>query len=53
MGGRMSGQQLEKLLYEHGRQGWQLKSVTAVEIRDASESEGSTACVTFERPPMS
>ena len=31
IGGKMSGEKLEKLLNEHGRKGWQLKSVTAVE----------------------
>ena len=33
VGGKMSGDKLEKTLNEHGRQGWQLKAVTAVEIK--------------------
>ncbi len=33
IGGKMSGDKLEKVLNEHGRQGWQLKSVTAVEVK--------------------
>ncbi len=34
IGGKMSGDKLEKVLNEHGRQGWQLKSVTAVEVKE-------------------
>jgi hypothetical protein len=33
IGGKMSGSKLENVLNEHGRQGWQLKSVTAVEVK--------------------
>jgi hypothetical protein len=33
IGGKMLGDKLEKVLNEHGRQGWQLKSVTAVEVK--------------------
>jgi hypothetical protein len=40
IGGKMLGDKLEKLLNEHGRQGWQLKSVTAVEGRGASVRVG-------------
>ena len=29
VGGKRSGDELEKALNEHGRQGWQLKAVTA------------------------
>ena len=34
IGGKMSGDKLKKVLNEHGRQGWQLKSVTAGEGAD-------------------
>ncbi|HSH61498.1 MAG TPA: DUF4177 domain-containing protein, partial [Acidimicrobiales bacterium] len=34
IGGKMLGDKLEKVLNEHGRQGWQLKSVTAVEVKE-------------------
>ncbi len=34
IGGKRLGDKLEKVLNEHGRQGWQLKSVTAVEVKE-------------------
>lgn len=50
IGGKMSGQKLEKVLNEHGRQGWQLKSVTAVEVKGRLGPGGvEGALVTFER----
>lgn len=33
MGGKMSGDKLEKILNEHGAQGWQLKAVTATDVK--------------------
>ena len=33
VGGKMSGGKLEKVLNEHAREGWQLKAVTAVEVK--------------------
>ena len=33
MGGKMSGDKLEKVLNEHAAQGWQLKAITSVEVR--------------------
>ena len=29
LGGKMSGEKLERLLNEHGSQGWQLKTITS------------------------
>lgn len=50
VGGKMSGEKLEKVLNEHGRQGWQLKSVTAVEVRGRLGPGGvDGVLVTFER----
>ncbi|MBW3548673.1 MAG: DUF4177 domain-containing protein [Actinobacteria bacterium] len=50
MGGKMSGDKLEKVLNEHGRQGWQLKSVTAVEVKGRIGPGGvEGVLVTFER----
>ena len=50
IGGKMSGQKLEKLLNEHGRDGWQLKSVTSVEVKDRGGPGGDEGVlVTFER----
>ena len=51
VGGKMSGDKLEKTLNEHGRQGWQLKAVTAVEIKVRIGPGGvEGVLVTFERP---
>ncbi len=51
VGGKMSGDKLEKTLNEHGRQGWQLKAVTAVEIKGRIGPGGvEGVLVTFERP---
>jgi len=50
IGGKMSGEKLEKVLNEHGRQGWQLKSVTAVEVKGRLGPGGvEGVLVTFER----
>ena len=50
IGGKMSGDKLEKVLNEHGRQGWQLKSVTAAEIKGRIGPGGvEGVLVTFER----
>ena len=50
IGGKMSGERLEKVLNEHGRQGWQLKSVTAVEVKGRMGPGGvEGVLVTFER----
>ena len=51
VGGKMSGDKLEKTLNDHGRQGWQLKAVTAVEIKGRIGPGGvEGVLVTFERP---
>ena len=51
VGGKMSGDKLEKVLNEHGRQGWQLKAVTAVEVKGRMGPGGVEGIlVTFERP---
>lgn len=50
VGGKMSGDKLEKVLNEHGGQGWQLKSVTAVEVKGRLGPGGvDGVLVTFER----
>ena len=33
IGGKMSGDKLEKLLNEGGRQGWQLRAMTSTEVK--------------------
>lgn len=50
IGGKMSGQKLEKLLNEHGAQGYQLKAITATEIKGRVGPGGVEGLlVTFER----
>ena len=50
VGGKMSGDKLEKLLNEHGRGGWQLKAITSVEVKGRIGPGGVEGLlVTFER----
>lgn len=50
IGGKMSGEKLEKLLNDHGKQGWQLKAITAVEVKGRLGPGGvEGVLVTFER----
>lgn len=49
-GGAISGEKLQKMLNEHGSQGWQLKSVSAVDVKGRIGSGGTDGLViTFER----
>lgn len=50
IGGKMSADKLEKVLNEWAAKGWQLKSITAVEVKGRI-GPGSTegVLVTFER----
>jgi hypothetical protein len=51
LGGKMSGDKLEKLLNEHAGQGWQLKAITAADITGRIGPGGVEGLlVTFERP---
>jgi len=51
IGGKMSGEKLERLLNEHGSQGWQLKGITATEVKGRVGPGGVEGLlVTFERP---
>ena len=50
IGGKMSGEKLENLLNEHASQGWQLKAITAVEVKGRVGPGGVEGLlVTFER----
>lgn len=50
IGGKMSGDKLEKVLNERAAQGWQLKAVTAVEVKGRVGPGGVEGIlVTFER----
>ena len=51
LGGKMSGDKLEKVLNEHARQGWQLKAITSVEVKGRIGPGGvEGVLVTLERP---
>ena len=49
LGGKMSGGKLDQLLNEHGQQGWQLRSITAVEVQGRVHRGVEGLLVTFER----
>ena len=50
LGGTMSGEKLERLLNDHAREGWQLKAITAVEVKGRVGPGGVEGLlVTFER----
>jgi predicted ABC-type sugar transport system permease subunit len=51
LGGKMSGDKLEKVLNDNAGQGWQLKAITAVEVKGRVGPGGvEGVLVTFERP---
>jgi hypothetical protein len=51
VGGKMSGDKLEKALNEHASQGWQLKAITTAEVKGRVGPGGVEGIlVTFERP---
>jgi Domain of unknown function (DUF4177)/SnoaL-like polyketide cyclase len=51
IGGKMSGDKLQKVLNEHAAQGWQLKAITSVEVRGrVGPGAVEGLLVTFERP---
>jgi hypothetical protein len=50
LGGKMSGEKLERLLNEHASQGWQLKAITSTEVKGRVGPGGVEGLlVTFER----
>lgn len=50
IGGKMSGDKLEKVLNDHARQGWQLRAITAVEVKGRIGPGGvEGVLVTLER----
>ncbi len=51
IGGKMSGDKLEKVLNEHAREGWQLKAITSVEVKGRIGPGGvEGVLITLERP---
>lgn len=51
IGGKMSGDKLQKVLNENARQGWALKAITSVDVK-GRVGPGSVEglLITFERP---
>lgn len=50
IGGKMSGEKLERLLNDHAREGWQLKAITSAEVKGRMGPGGVEGLlVTFER----
>jgi hypothetical protein len=50
LGGKMSGDKLQKVLNDQAAQGWQLKTITAVEVKGRVGPGGvEGVLVTFER----
>ena len=50
IGGKMSGDKLEKVLNQHAAQGWQLRAITSVEVKGRVGPGGvEGVLVTFER----
>ena len=50
LGGKMSGDKLERILNEHAEQGWQLKAITSAEVKGRLGPGGVDGLlVTFER----
>jgi hypothetical protein len=51
IGGKISGGKLEKVLNEHGSDGWTLRAITAVEVKGRIGPGGvDGVLITFERP---
>jgi Domain of unknown function (DUF4177) len=51
VGGKMSGDKLEKILNQHATQGWQLKAITSADVKGRIGPGGVEGLlVTFERP---
>ncbi|MFF0145446.1 uncharacterized protein DUF4177 [Amycolatopsis sulphurea] len=51
LGGKISGDRLEKLLNDRAGEGWRLKTITAAEIKGRVGPGGVEGLlVTFERP---
>ena len=50
IGGKMSGDKLEKVLNQHSVQGWQLKAITSVEVKGRISPGGvDDILITLER----
>lgn len=51
IGGKMSGEKLEKVLNQHAKDGWQLKAITSTDVKGRVGPGGVDGLlITFERP---
>ncbi|MEC3982722.1 DUF4177 domain-containing protein [Amycolatopsis sp. H20-H5] len=51
IGGKMSGDKVEKVLNTHAEDGWQLKAITSAEVKGRMGPGGVDGLLlTFERP---
>ncbi|HEY8373087.1 MAG TPA: DUF4177 domain-containing protein [Pseudonocardiaceae bacterium] len=51
IGGKLSGEKLERVLNDHAQQGWQLKAITAADVKGRiGPGAVDGLLVTFERP---
>ena len=51
VGGKMSGDKVEKVLNQHAREGWQLKALTSVTVKGRIGPGGTDGLLaTFQRP---
>jgi len=51
IGGKMSGEKLERVLNEHAEQGWQLRTITSADVKGRIGPGGTEGLlVTLERP---
>ena len=51
LGGKMSGDKLERVLNEHAEQGWQVRAITSTEVKGRVGPGGVDGLlVTLERP---
>jgi hypothetical protein len=51
VGGKISGEKLERVLNENAREGWQLRAITSVQVKGRVGPGGvEGVLVTFERP---
>lgn len=47
--GRMSGDVVEKILNEHGSQGWQLRAITTADVKGMIGGGTGGILITFEK----
>jgi hypothetical protein len=54
LGGKVSGGKLERLLNDHGQEGWRLRAITSVDVKGRVGPGGvEGVLITFERAKAS